>query len=399
MCYGDSVLSGSNYKSITGIYYDTLPSIFGCDSVVVTDLTVLDSIPVLLDTLEICAGDSANIGGSYFDTAGTYYETYTTAQGCDSVVEISLEIIPITTDTIPTTICSGDSIQVNGIYYGQEGYYVDTLSSTIGCDSVVIINLTVDTIAPSFDTLEICNGDSAWIGGIYVYSVGNYNDTLVNSAGCDSVVQVSVVVNDVYTNFDTLSICANDSANINGSYYFVTGLYTDTLASLSGCDSIVYTTLFVDPIFEFTDTVNICAGDSIQLGNNYYHNSGLYTDSLVTTLGCDSIISTLVIVDSASSLTDSMTICAGDSIFFAGAYVSTTGQYVDSLQNSVGCDSLIYFNLTVEPIIVTQDTIDICAGDSVFVGGGYQFTTGLYEDTLTAQGGCDSIIVLSLIHI
>ena len=261
---------------------------------------------------------------------------------------------------------------------------------------MVIINLIVDTIAPSFDTLQICNGDSAWIGGIYVYSAGNYNDTLVNSAGCDSVVQVSVVVNDVYTTFDTLSICANDSANINGSYFFVTGLYTDTLASLSGCDSIVYTTLFVDPIFEFTDTVNICAGDSIQLGNNYYHNSGLYTDSLVTTLGCDSIISTLVIVDSASSLTDSMTICAGDSIFFAGAYVSTTGQYVDSLQNSVGCDSLIYFNLTVEPIIVTQDTIDICAGDSVFIGGGYQFTTGLYEDTLTAQDGCDSIIVTAL---
>ena len=138
LCYGDSVLSGSNYKNTTGIYYDTLPSIFGCDSVVVTDLTVLDSIPVLLDTLEICAGDSANIGGSYFDTAGTYYETYTTAQGCDSVVEISLEIIPISTDTIPTTICAGDSIQVNGIYYGQEGYYVDTLSSTIGCDLSLI---------------------------------------------------------------------------------------------------------------------------------------------------------------------------------------------------------------------------------------------------------------------
>ena len=73
---------------ITGVYYDTLSSVFGCDSVVVTNLTVLDSIPILIDTLEICAGDSAYIGGSYFDTAGTYYETYTTAQGCDSVVEI-----------------------------------------------------------------------------------------------------------------------------------------------------------------------------------------------------------------------------------------------------------------------------------------------------------------------
>ena len=80
---------------VTGVYYDTLSSVFGCDSVVVTDLTVLDSDSNLIDTLEICAGDSAYIGGSYFDTAGTYYETSTTAQGCDSVVEISLAIIPI----------------------------------------------------------------------------------------------------------------------------------------------------------------------------------------------------------------------------------------------------------------------------------------------------------------
>ena len=41
--------------------------------------------------------------------------------------------------------------------------------------------------------------------------------------------------------FDTLFICANDSANINGSYYFVTGLYTDTLVSSIGCDSILIT--------------------------------------------------------------------------------------------------------------------------------------------------------------
>ena len=98
------VCSGANYKFITGVYYDTLSSVFGCDSVVVTDLTVLDS-SILTDTFEICAGDSAYIGGSYFDTAGTYYEAYTTAQGCDSVVEISSEIIPITFDTILTTIC------------------------------------------------------------------------------------------------------------------------------------------------------------------------------------------------------------------------------------------------------------------------------------------------------
>ena len=110
-------------------------------------------------------------------------------------------------------------------------YYVDTLSSTIvstlGCDSIVIIDLTVDSMLPSFDTLEICQGDSVWIGGIYAYTAGNYLDSLVNISGCDSVVEVNLVLNDVYTSYDTLSICANDSANINGTYHFELG-YTQT---------------------------------------------------------------------------------------------------------------------------------------------------------------------------
>ena len=247
LCFGDSVLSGATYKFVTGVYYDTLSSVFGCDSVVVTDLTVLDSIPILIDTLEICAGDSAYIGGSYFDTAGTYYETFTNTQGCDSVVEISLQIIPITSDTILTTICSGDSILIDGFYYNQEGYYVDTLSSAIGCDSVVIIDLSIDSIFPSFDTLRNLQWRQCMDWGIYAYTAGNYFDTLVNISGCDSVVEVNLIVNDVYF-FDTLSICANDSANINGYTLLRNRPYTDTLASLSGCDSIVNTTLFVDPL-------------------------------------------------------------------------------------------------------------------------------------------------------
>ena len=43
---------------------------------------------------------------------------------------------------------------------------------------------------------------------------------------------------------------------------------------------------------------------------------------------------------------------------------------------------------------MTQDTINICAGDSVFVGGGCN-SLRIFE-YLTAQGGCDSIIVTAL---
>ena len=179
MCYGDSVQSGSNYKSITGIYYDTLPSIFGCDSVIVTDLTVLDSIPVLLDTLEICAGDSVFIGGGYQFTTGLYEDTLTAQGGCDSIIVTALNVNPITVYSDTMYMCSGDSVFVGGAFQYSTGLYSDTLISTAGCDSVLKTYLQVDSILFSYDSIVLCSGDSALIGGTYQSTGGIYRDTLV----------------------------------------------------------------------------------------------------------------------------------------------------------------------------------------------------------------------------
>ena len=104
-----------------------------------------------------------------------------------------------------------------------------------------------------------------------------------------------------------------------------------------------------------------------------------------------------VTVDSAYSFSVSQTICQGDSIQLpGGSYVSTTGLYSDLLTSSTGCDSVIITNLLVISPIVNSVSLSICAGDSIIINGNTYASTGIYIDTIIATNGCDSIITTIL---
>jgi hypothetical protein len=108
-------------------------------------LTNACNIPTTnLPPISICAGDSAMIFGNYVNQAGTYYDSLTTTIGCDSVITQSLVVNQSSSNTIDTTICSGDSIMIFGNWISQQGLYTDTTQSSLGCDS--IINYNVSTI-------------------------------------------------------------------------------------------------------------------------------------------------------------------------------------------------------------------------------------------------------------
>ncbi len=90
-------------------------------------------------------------------------------------------------------------------------------------------------------------------------------------------------------------------------------------------------------------------------------------------------------------------ICLGDSIYLQGGFRSTPGIYYDTLQNTVGIDSLIIItNLTVNPTYQSTVNTAICEGESIYVGGANRTTSGTYYDTLITQLGCDSIIATNL---
>lgn len=99
-------------------------------------------------------------------------------------------------------------------------------------------------------------------------------------------------------------ICQGDSLVIGTSVYTQAGAYTDILLNGAGSDSIVNTILTVYPKYLINNTLTICLGDSVMVGTNSYSSAGMYTDSLQTVHGCDSIVqTTLSIISSEVQIT------------------------------------------------------------------------------------------------
>jgi len=146
----DSICAGNSYnfcgKLLTenGIYYDTLQTIFGCDSIMCLTLTTYLFIPIIKNTATICDGDTYN---DYYFTnltqAGIYYDTLSDLSGCDIIFELNLTVNPVYFTQISDSICAGDSYNFFGKLLTESGIYYDTLQTIFGCDSIIELTLRI----------------------------------------------------------------------------------------------------------------------------------------------------------------------------------------------------------------------------------------------------------------
>lgn len=131
--------------------------------------------------------------------------------------------------------------------------------------------------------------------------------------------------------------------------------------------------------------VSICEGD-------VYHKrsvAGFYADTLRTTKGCDSVSYFQLTVNPSPRYTVDTAICNGQSAF-GYTYTNT---YYDTFQTKLGCDSIRTLHLQVN--LPTRSSIlrAICEGQSF---EGYT-KTGTYVDVLKNAAGCDSTRTIQLL--
>lgn len=139
--------NGSFTWSTSGMYTDTLVNANGCDSIARFDLTILNSSTNSPQPIASCGPYTytSQNGTSTWSSSGIYTDTLTNMLGCDSVLYFDLTINTATTSTTDATICSGDSFTwTDGNTYSTAGAYTQTLTNSVGCDSVATLNLTVD---------------------------------------------------------------------------------------------------------------------------------------------------------------------------------------------------------------------------------------------------------------
>jgi Leucine-rich repeat (LRR) protein len=192
---------------------------------------------------------------------------------------------------------------------------------------------------------SICNGDSIVVGSNIYTSSGNYTDTLSSLNGCDTIMYTNINVIQPIVWQQAFSICNGDSIVIGSNIYTSSGNYTDTLNASNGCDSIVYTNIGVASPIIWQQAFSICNGDSIVVGSNIYTSSGNYTDTLSSLNGCDTIMYTNILANNNSYSFD--TLVASVSIVWNGIPLSVSGDYSITLINAVGCDSIVNLNLTI----------------------------------------------------
>ncbi len=162
------------------------------------------------------------------------------------------------------------------------------------CAELTTDCIDIHIVAPPDTTFiqeQICVDDSIIIGVDTFRQTGVYTTELLNYAGCDSIVVLDLFVQEVQMTMLDSTICLGDSAVIGNQAYFTTGVYTDTLqTTVLGCDSIIELSLTVlDPVFTNISPV-ICNGEDFSIGDSLFTATGTYTVPLVAATGCDSIV-------------------------------------------------------------------------------------------------------------
>ena len=114
-------------------------------------------------------------------------------------------------------------------------------------------------------------------------------------------------------NVNATAVVACDSAEINGNWYFTAQTVVDSMMTTAGCDSIIYTDLTINNSIVINKP-DVVACDSVEHEGTWYFASVTLIDSMSTIHGCDSIEITEVIINNSYSNETFLTICEGDSI-------------------------------------------------------------------------------------
>ncbi|HEY9083770.1 MAG TPA: T9SS type A sorting domain-containing protein [Vicingaceae bacterium] len=224
---------------------------------------------------------------------------------------------------------------------------------------------------------------------------GLYNVSITDSLGCQNSLDVQIEMTQYLSGTDNLSICEGDSILIKGQYYSNSITVKDTINSTQPCDSIVTINL---TILDSVTYKNITTCDSLSIPNgNVYTVSGVYTDTLLNHLGCDSISTVNLNIKGYTSSVILNEIACDSFVSYSGNYTwYNTGTYFDTTTSSTGCDIYMTVNLTIDNFIFNNPPINICQGDSVLIYGTYQNTSGVYYDSLQTINGCDSVLSTTL---
>ena len=356
---------------------------------------------------EICLGESF-FYDTYFvypEEPGLFLDTFIyNSGGMDYIAYINLQVNPVYNINIDTAICEGESYFFNGQSYNTSCTQTAYLQTAAGCDSTVVLNLTVNPIV--YDEFSYIACDSFVWNQVTYNESGNYTQTLQSSTGCDSIVTLHLTVNHSAATEDSMQLCRSSlpfyyKGVIIGETTPEHSIISVPLVTANGCDSVVSMHLTIVDVLthEFSET----ACDSYTWAGTTYTTSGDKVKTFTSSLGCDSVVTLhLTIYQSVNELVE-VTICDNDLPYhYINGQIDTTfGEGTPdfstlnfTLSNIHGCDSVVILHLTINHSVT--ELVEVTECDSYTWNDSTYTQSGTYQQTFTAANGCDSTVTLNL---
>ncbi len=243
-----------------GVYDHTLQTQFGCDSVVHLHLANWDIYETPVSD-RFCENETYSFYGQTISEPGVYYHTLESVHGCDSVIRINLTTNPVYEFELFESTCEGGpGYFFNGDYLHPrpEPYYYN-FETTLGCDSLIILHVGESEYNSRSYNVSICAEEYTWASnGITFYESGVYYDTIHYEESCDSTLILNLELRPSHQTDIVMTSCddyrwQNDEYHVDMTFSEST-VYTQHYINAYGCESeaTLYLTINDHDEYEFT---------------------------------------------------------------------------------------------------------------------------------------------------
>ena len=372
---------GQTYTESGTAVFDTVNQ-YGCNVQYQLPLTINYSDTYDWDPVTAC--DSYFWYGQNITETGQYTHMSTTPEGCDREERIYVTMDHNTSDTLPPqTACN--SYFWHGVEYTQSGWKTYEEEGLAGCVHQEVIFLTINHSSQNEINVQSCD-PYPWFDSTYTES-GTYYHLLTNSVGCDSLLILNLTIGgDVNLFEETQTGC--ESFEWRGRILEESGFYTDTVFHPEGCDDVYTLTLTIEHNYEEETSVESCY--SYTWFDETLFESGEYPKHFTAVTGCDSLVILHLTIKEAAYNEFELQTCLPYT--WNGVDYYYEGDYVQQFDAANGCDSIVTMHL-VESAAMTSE-FDRMSCVPITWGNQICDHNGDYYYTFQSQQGCDSIVTM-----